>query len=203
VAADVRVMLIGGSSHCGKSTVAARIAGRLGWEAVSTDTMGRHPGRPWPPQLLDARPHVAEHYGTLSVDELMASVLEHYEQRIWPVAQALIGERAAADGPALVLEGSAVWPPFATALGLASVSAVWLTAHPQLFEARIRGESDYAAADARGRRLIDSFLARTIAFDAAMREQAERLGLPVLQVRDDDTVDDVAERCLAQMRPLG
>ena len=44
---DTRVILIGGSSHTGKSTAAREIAGRLGWSHLSTDSLARHPGRPW------------------------------------------------------------------------------------------------------------------------------------------------------------
>ena len=41
--------------------------------------------------------HVAEHYGSLTVDELIDSVLGHYE-RLWPRIAELITTHAA-DGP--------------------------------------------------------------------------------------------------------
>jgi 2-phosphoglycerate kinase len=42
-----RVVLIGGTSNVGKSTVAQAVAERLGFEYLSTDELARHPGRPW------------------------------------------------------------------------------------------------------------------------------------------------------------
>jgi hypothetical protein len=44
-----RVVLIGGTSNVGKSTLAQAVAERLGFEYLSTDGLARHPGRPWPP----------------------------------------------------------------------------------------------------------------------------------------------------------
>jgi 2-phosphoglycerate kinase len=43
---DVRVLLIGGTSNVGKSTVAQAVAKKLGFEVLSTDKLARHPGRP-------------------------------------------------------------------------------------------------------------------------------------------------------------
>src|SRR5215468_118437 len=58
---NLGVILIGGTSHTGKSTVAKRIAERLGAICVSTDSLARHPGRPWP-AAREVPPHVVEHY---------------------------------------------------------------------------------------------------------------------------------------------
>ncbi|MDQ1042760.1 hypothetical protein [Streptomyces sp. V4I2] len=60
-------------------------------------------------------PHVAEHYATLDVDDLIRSVLDHYA-RLWPRIEELITDRATGDGPGLVLEGSALWPTRVTRL---------------------------------------------------------------------------------------
>ncbi|MEL7245323.1 MAG: 2-phosphoglycerate kinase, partial [Cyanobacteria bacterium J06573_2] len=42
-----RIILIGGSSHVGKSTLAQSLANKLNWNYISTDKLARHPGRPW------------------------------------------------------------------------------------------------------------------------------------------------------------
>jgi 2-phosphoglycerate kinase len=44
---ETRVILIGGSSHVGKSTLGQSLAAKLGWSYCSTDKLARHPGRPW------------------------------------------------------------------------------------------------------------------------------------------------------------
>ena len=48
-----RILLIGGTSHVGKSTLAQLLALKLGWNYRSTDKLARHPGRPWQPKAED------------------------------------------------------------------------------------------------------------------------------------------------------
>lgn len=87
------------------------IAEKLGFECLSTDGLARHPGRPWRTPEWEVPTHVAEHYGSLTVDELITSVLGHYD-RLWPRIEELITAHATEDRgrSGLVLEGSALWP---------------------------------------------------------------------------------------------
>ena len=112
-----RVVLIGGTSYVGKSTVARIVAEQLGFAYRSTDKLARHPGRPWPTSGREVPAHVDQHYRSHDIDELIASVLDHYK-RLWPGTEALITRRAAADPPCkgLVLEGSALWPTWMATL---------------------------------------------------------------------------------------
>ena len=191
-----RVVLIGGSSHTGKSTLARAIAERVGGRALSTDSLARHPGRPWRQPGEAVPDHVARHYGTLTTEALLASVLAHYD-RMWPMVRELI--RFHADDPAqdlLVLEGSALWPEAVAELDHPAVRAMWLTAEPALITRRMHAESGYEARDAEGRRLIDAFLARTLAYDAAMMEAVRRLRLPFVEAGEGETTEGLAARCL-------
>ncbi|MFH9266170.1 hypothetical protein ACH4KN_18205 [Streptomyces sp. NPDC017546] len=143
---DVRVVLIGGTSNTGKSTVAEAVAERLGFEHRSTDGLARHPGRPWRTPEHEVPPHVAEHYGTLTTDELLASVLDHYE-RLRPRIEKLITDRAGAGAPGLVLEGSALWPTWVARLTGPRTAAVWLTAVDALGPARVDTGGGRTAAE--------------------------------------------------------
>lgn len=59
---ETRVILIGGASHTGKSTLAQALASHLGWNYRSTDKLARHPGRPWVSAYGKAIPeHVVKH----------------------------------------------------------------------------------------------------------------------------------------------
>ena len=87
---NAKVLLIGGSSHVGKSTLAESLATLLGWTHVSTDRLARHPGRPWASPPRRVPDDVAEHYLKLSVDELIEDVLRHYEVNVWPKVEAII-----------------------------------------------------------------------------------------------------------------
>lgn len=180
-----RVLLIGGTSHCGKSTVARALAAGRGWEHLSTDRLARHPGRPWP----TVPDHVAAHYRALSPDELAAAQLRHYEA-MWPVIAATIAE-----ADLLVLEGSGIWPDRVADLGSDSVAALWLTAEADTLRRRIHASSRYADRTSDEQLLVDKFVARTLLYDELMRDAVRRRGLPCIDVsaRSVDEVVRAAE----------
>ncbi|WP_228925140.1 AAA family ATPase [Streptomyces sp. DH7] len=193
---DVRVVLIGGTSNTGKSTVAGAVAERLGFEHRSTDGLARHPGRPWRTPEHEVPPHVAEHYGTLSTDELLASVLDHYE-RLWPRIEELIIERARAGAPGLVLEGSALWPDRVARLTVPRTAAVWLTADDTVVRDRVRAAGRYEVAMDAERHLMDRFLARTVRYQARMLDAVEAHGLDRVDTGGGRTVAELVDSVLA------
>ncbi|MFF8743293.1 AAA family ATPase [Streptomyces californicus] len=193
---DVRVVLIGGTSNTGKSTVAGRLAERLGFEHRSTDGLARHPGRPWRTPEHEVPPHVAEHYATSTPDELLASVLAHYE-RLWPRIEELITDRARPGAAGLVLEGSALLPERVARLTVPRTAALWLTADDAVLRDRVRTAGRYARASEEERLLMDRFLARTHRFQARTVEAVESLGLARLDVGGGRTVEELADAVMA------
>lgn len=194
---DFRVILIGGSSHAGKSTVSESLAAKLGWSHLSTDRLAAHPGRPWRrtpgEKVMDI---VADHYLNLSVDELMEDVLRHYWANVWPKVVKIVASHVhdpSATG--LVLEGSALWPEFATSLDFDRVGALWLTTDEETFRQRIYTNSRYSTKAPREREMVDKFLERTIAYDARMVEIVDRRGFNLVDVMQSD-ITELAERCL-------
>jgi len=190
-----RVLLIGGTSHTGKSTVAKRIAEMRGAICVSTDSLARHPGRPWP-AAREVPAHVVRHYLELNDHALITSVLTHY-RNMWPLLEALIRKHADDDADRLVLEGSAVLPENVAELRLPGVAAIWLTADKALLQARMYKESRYAERAAEGRVMIDKFLTRAVNFDQAILAAVRKRGLAHIEITEDMDVDTAAERCLA------
>ncbi|MGC5535632.1 hypothetical protein [Streptomyces sp. SR-10] len=193
---DVRVVLIGGTSNTGKSTVAEAVAERLGFEHRSTDGLARHPGRPWRTPEHEVPAHVAEHYGTLTTDELLASVLDHYE-RLWPRIEELITDRARAGAPGLVLEGSALLPDRVARLTVPRTAAVWLTAGESVVRDRVRAAGRYEEATDAERHLMDRFLARTGRYQTLMLDAVEALGLDRIDTGGGRTVGDLVDAVLA------
>ena len=196
VPADLRVILIGGSSHVGKSTLADSLAAKLGWTQISTDKLARHPGRPWPePQQVPD--HVAEHYLSLSVRELIEDVLHHYKVNVWPQVETIVTETATdTSKERIIVEGSALWPEFVATLEVANLAAIWLTASDAVFEQRIRAASQYRTKSQRERVMVDKFLARSLLYNAQMMDAVRRHGLVSVDV-NAASVDELIERCLS------
>jgi hypothetical protein len=200
----VRVVLIGGTSNVGKSTVAQVVADRLGFGHRSTDMLARHPGRPWRTPDREVPPQVAEHYGSLTADELIASVLDHYE-RLWPRVEELITAHATGvgagagggSGAGLVLEGSALWPVRVAQLAVPHTAAVWLTADDAVVRARVYGGGRYEEATAEEQHLMDTFLARAARYQALMLDAVDRLGLDRIDAGGGRSVGELADAVLA------
>ena len=186
-----RCLLIGGRSNTGKSTVANVLAQRLAGVHISTDTLGRHPGRPWgtvPTQVV-------EHYRAKSDDDIFAAVVAH-QRDLQPAIAALVREHETnSDKPILVLEGSALMPEETLGLISKTVAAVWLTGSDAFLRKRIESESHYGSLDIAGRYLVDQFIERNRRLDQMNRDDAQRLGLPTVIV-DGLSIDEVAAACL-------
>ncbi|MFH9083805.1 hypothetical protein ACH4LD_05535 [Streptomyces sp. NPDC017676] len=192
------MVLIGGTSNVGKSTVAQVVARKLGFECLSTDKLARHPGRPWRTPEWEVPAHVAEHYRSLTVDELIASVLGHYE-RLWPRIEELIAAHAAEDpgSKGLVLEGSALWPVRVARLRVPRTAAVWLTADGTVVHARVHAAGCYEAATDEERVLMDKFLARTDRYQRLMIDAVDRLGLDRIDAGGGQSATELADTVLA------
>ena len=194
---NTSVILIGGSSHSGKSALSESIAENLGWNRISTDTLARHPGRPWRSAPEKVPDHVAEHYLSLSVDELIVDVLHHYRVNVWPKVEEIIASHI--DGSSqgrLIIEGSALWPELVATLDFGNIAALWLTASKEVFRQRIRDESLYHSKSLRERRMIDKFLERTLVYNAQMIEVANRHGFILVDVQQSSVVE-LTKRCLS------
>ena len=193
------VILIGGPSHVGKSTVSESLAVALGWIHVSTDSLARHPGRPWRPALEKVPDPVVEHYVHLSVEELIEDVLRHYRVNVWPKVEAIVASHS--NDPStngIVVEGSAVWPEFATNLDFGKVAALWLTASEEVLRHRIRAGSLYSSKSPREQMIIDKFLERTIAYNTRMVDVVNHHGFALVDVTHSDMAE-LTQRCLSAL----
>ena len=197
---ESRVFLIGGTSHTGKSTLAQALASRLGWHYRSTDKLARHPGRPWqvpPKQVPD---HVADHYRSLDVDALIADVVRHYRDNVWPLVEEIVAAHASdPTTDRLVLEGSAILPELAITLQQHNIAAIWLTAGDECLAERMYSESHYGTKSPREKYLIDKFLQRTWHFNRRIVDTVERLGLACVDVEPRVSLETLVDVCLAEI----
>lgn len=196
----LRVILIGGTSHTGKSMLAASLAERLGWRTLSTDHLARHPGRPWraPPGVVPA--DVAEHYRSLSAETLLDDVLQHY-RKLWPSIRELVTRHATDHGSErLIVEGSALWPESVASLQVQRVAAVWLTASDSLIQRRIADASRLAEVTGDERLLIEKFLERTLCYNERMLKAIARLGLVSIDVESQASFEALSAHCLGRLQ---
>lgn len=196
-----RVILIGGSSHVGKSTLAQSLAAKLCWNYLSTDNLARHPGRPWVnADGKSIREHVAEHYRTLSIDALFFDVLLHYKKNVLPQVEVIIHSRMFdLSTECLIIEGSALWPKFIANLVSENdikIKAIWLTASDQFFQNRIHQESNFNQVGEDEKYLIQKFLNRTLLYNKHMKQEVERLGFICIDVESMSTTDELLENGL-------
>lgn len=195
--ATLKVLLIGGTSHVGKSTLARYLADGLGWEHRATDKLAKHPGRPWRNDGGEVPAHVRAHYAALSADELVEEVLEHYGKNVFPQVDDMV--RTCASNPSakgLVLEGSAVWPGCVNPLISDRIGVVWLIGSEELLVKRIHAESGYDKKPPQDRLWIDAFLKRTIKFAARLEKVVREQPLPAVELRETESVEMLAGRCL-------
>ena len=202
IRSDLRVILIGGSSHVGKSTLSRSLADRLGWRLISTDKMARHPGRPWRSASERLPDDVAKHYLTLSVGELISDMLHHYRVNVWPKVETLVRSATAeASSDRVILEGSALWPDLVATLSFDGIAALWLTASDDVFRKRIHGESRYHSRSAIERSMVDRFLDRTLAYNERMIDSVNRHGFRLVDVLQSG-VTELTDRCLAALNAV-
>ena len=191
---DIRVLLIGGTSHVGKSTLAQALAAKLGGEHVSTDSLARHPGRPWATSSGPFPEHLRTHYLSLSVGELTSEQLRHY-QRLWPRVEALAAARATdTSGRRLILEGSGVLPQHAAALK--NTAAIWLTASAEVLRDRIYSASRFDDLAPEEKVIVEKFLGRTRQYDQLILSAVSSLGLTSIDTNAAPSTADLMEKCL-------
>jgi 2-phosphoglycerate kinase len=200
---NLRVLLIGGSSNVGKSAVAAALAEQLGWRCVSTDSLARHPGRPWRQSNKKVPTHVADHYLILKANELLESIILHHRKMSPIVAELVKSTVSDTSLPKLVLEGSALWPFITSGPQQKEVAAIWLTASADTLRARIYENSGFANANEQNRAMISRFLERTLLFDRKTAELVNGHGCRVIDVdaykSAEELTGDIMEHL--KMRP--
>ncbi|MBX2877297.1 MAG: hypothetical protein KTR30_34570 [Saprospiraceae bacterium] len=190
-----KTLLIGGTSHLGKSTLASQLVKILDAEQISTDQLARHPGRPWKATMDLIPKHVIEHYEQLGIDELIEDVSAHY-QRQWPRVQALIADKKSA---VLIIEGSAIGPSWVASHLTDNIVGIWLVASPELIKQRIYTNSHYEQKSSRAQVLIDKFCQRSIQFNELIKTEVRRYSLPYLEIDHGTTRIGLAQECLLKI----
>ncbi|KJF71246.1 AAA family ATPase [Agrobacterium arsenijevicii] len=185
-------ILISGTSHVGKSTLAGLLSAKLLCEAISTDSLARHPGRPWP----SIPAPVEEYYRRLSAETIHWFLKAHH-QNIWPLIRGLIDSRSDIGTP-VIFEGAALRPELVAPLLGGTVAGVFLHAEDDFLLARMRSEARYEDATAEQRRIMDAFIQRSLRENTEMLVSAREHQIPVVDITNPEAFDDLVTELTAR-----
>ena len=183
--------LIAGTSHVGKSSLAATIADAVGCAVWATDSMARHPGRPWPVPP----PHVAEFYARMSADSIYQFLLHHH-QNMWPM---IAGAVAQSQGPC-IWEGSALRPEYLAGLAGTGNLALCLHAPDDVVRQRIHASCGYRDLEATHQGLVDAFVERSVRDNRAQVRAARAAGITCVDSAEPDAVAALCRDLIGRLR---
>lgn len=182
---DESEVLILGTSHVGKSTCARELSDVVGWPVISTDKLGRHPGRPW----TGVPAPVTEFYVNLS-DEAVYWFLRVHHENMRPVIQTAI--QSARRRGSFILEGAALRPEYLADWDVGDAMAVCLHADESVLRRRISVSAQYFEHSQETKLAIDMFIKRSLRENVALVDAAKQHGLKLIDVGASDAESSIA-----------
>ncbi|PYG59572.1 AAA family ATPase [Rhizobium sp. UGM030330-04] len=190
---SLTTILIAGTSHVGKSTLAGILSKRLRCEAISTDSLARHPGRPW-----SGIPAPVEEYYTQLSAETIHWFLKVHHHNIWPLIRPMIDSSSHGGSPA-IFEGAALRPEFMAPLLGSTVAGVFLHAGNDFLLERMRSHARYEDAAAHQRRIMDAFIERSLRENTEMLASAQEHHVPLVDVAEPQAFETLVADLAARM----
>jgi len=197
-----KVILIGGAPLTGKTTVAIRLATRLGFACMSTDdisaalraitTSETHP---------DLHPMGGQDYRTYYVRTSPKKLIHDADfqlQATWPAVAAVIREHATWRVPA-VIEGWALRPEWVAEMELPEVASIWLLADDETIRQRLLADADFLRWASNKEKLIEHFVARSIWYNRLIAESAARIRMPTITIPPTASPDEIYKSCLQRI----
>lgn len=185
-----KAYLIGGTSHCGKTSLGKFLSKKYHIPLLSTDTLARHPGRPWGKSFHNLPPVVKNYYSKLSVEEMIESVLNHYIH-LWPQIRNKI-EATIKRNETIIIEGSAILPNLVSTLREFPVKPFWIIENQEILIQRIYRSGNYIDQSPDTKLLTDNFIKRTIEFQRLLETDLRSY----VGNRADFTYDGILEKFL-------
>lgn len=180
-------VLILGTSHVGKSTCARGLSDAVGWPVISTDGLGRHPGRPW----TGVPAPVTEFYLRLS-DEAVYWFLRAHHNNMKPVIRDAIREARLKGG--FILEGAALRPEYLDHWDIGNALLVCLHADDGVLRERILTGSFYAEQSGEMKRATEAFIERSLRENRILVEAAKQYGINLIDVTSSDGPGAIVEQ---------
>jgi 2-phosphoglycerate kinase len=187
----------------GKTTVAHRLAARLGYGCLSTDDLGEAMRAV---TTTDSHPHLhpmagygyREYYVTRSPDALIADISREH-RALWPAVQSVIRKHATWGAP-IVMEGWSLWPERVAQLRLPSVRSLWFIAHEQTLHERMVKAGEFYGGASDEEAMIRHYLARSFWYNTRLKEAVKQFALTSIELPLRAPVHAIVEMCLEQLR---
>jgi 2-phosphoglycerate kinase len=188
------VVLIGGAPQCGKSTVARRLAAKLGHDLLATDDLGvaaraLTSSQSHPDLHAMFRGDYREYYVRHTPDELWRDALRSHKA-LWPGIQRIVLNRLEWGHPCVV-EGWALLPDLIQALPAEGMAAFWLVVDQEILAARVRADESFHAGASDPERMVQNFLERSRRYNQHLLASQGRTAGRVLRVAAGQTPDDI------------
>jgi 2-phosphoglycerate kinase len=191
---NLSCVLIAGSSHTGKTTLAQKVCQALGQSPISADKLARHPGRPWP----EIPQPVAEYYGRLSAETIYWFLRVHHENVRSGILQIIDDTRNSRTS--MVFEGSALRPEYVATRVSAQTVGICLYSDEIFLRDRMRSASQYFSRDQDQRMIIDKFIDRSLHDNFEIHSSAKACGLICVDARDADAVEQLRKDLIQGLR---
>lgn len=191
-AALPKVILIGGSPFSGKTTIATKLAAKLGYCSLSTDDIGTAIAKA---TTIETHPSVhymgtqdfREYYIKSSLEKMVEDATRSHEA-LWPSIASIIANHASWGFP-IVIEGWALTPQKVSEVISSQVKSVWLVPTQSLLEERIKKSSLYKGASDEPK-MIHQYIARCVWFNDYINASAARNNFPIIKLDEKTTIDE-------------
>lgn len=183
-------LILTGTSHSGKSTLARQIGDATSWQVLSTDQMARHPGRPW--QTIPAA--VQEYYLRLS-DETIHWFLQIHHQNMQPLIRQKL-EELYKTRQGFILEGAALRPEYITNWPTENALVCCLYVKENVLRERIKQASAYNQQKPDTKIMTDKFLERSLRENEAFANAAHKHNIPLADTSHFTSLQDLTTRLI-------
>ena len=183
-----QVILLGGASGAGKTTLGRLLAARLGAASLTVDdlltvaqevtTPERHPDL-----FVMKRVPSLQYFTESSVENLKADA-EAQHRGMWPLVRRIVEKHAGWEPSPIVIDGWHLRPQrvaeLQEELEAGRVWAAWLVAAPEVLQKREEANTEWMKGSTDPDRMLRNFLARSLWFNQLVKEEAVEHGFPVI-----------------------
>jgi len=200
------VILIGGPPGAGKTTLSRALGKRLDIVSLTADdlvaavkcatTAETHQGL-----FVNVTSDYEGYFTNRSREEIVEhSIIEH--EAAWPAIRHVVRRRRKADEP-IVIDGWYFHPIYIPDLGIDQVHSYWLHVDRAELERRERILHKPFTNTSEPEKMLQNFLARSYWYNDLVKEEAEELGLPILNQDGTKSVDELVNEVIRQLPDSG